>query len=144
MVDQTTETSCGSYLRQMQLRVVTKNGRTVTGVSVGETFPEPHNTCNSFTITLSGCAPADGGGTFQDATSVGCPITDSSCGFASNDRWQWCAPTNLLRQFFIVILAGSCPFNNPITLHTYQHVLPAMRKDVADRIGALLFGSMYD
>lgn len=28
------------------------------------------------------------------------------------------------------------------TLDTYQHVLPAMRKDVADRIGALLFGSV--
>jgi integrase len=28
------------------------------------------------------------------------------------------------------------------TLDTYQHVLPAMRKDVADRIGALLFGSL--
>jgi len=30
------------------------------------------------------------------------------------------------------------------TLDTYQHVLPAMRKDVADRIGCLLFGSVRE
>ncbi len=28
------------------------------------------------------------------------------------------------------------------TLDTYQHVLPALRKDATDRIGALLFGSV--
>ena len=29
------------------------------------------------------------------------------------------------------------------TLDTYHHVLPAMRKDAADRIGALLFGTIH-
>jgi hypothetical protein len=74
----------------MQLRVVTKSGRTVSGVSVGETFPNTTDTCNNSTVSPSGCGPTDGGGTFQDVSTVGCPFTDSTCGFTTTDRWQWC------------------------------------------------------
>ena len=90
-VDQTTSNSCGSLLRQLQLRAVTKSGRTVTGESVGETFPPQNDTCNSSTVSPSGCSSLDSGGTFQDATSVGCPAPDSTCGFAMKDIWRWCA-----------------------------------------------------
>jgi len=90
VVDQTTGTQCGSDLRQMQLEIHTIRHKIVTGVSVGEAFPNTADTCNSSTVTPSPCAPAEGDGTFQDKTSVGCPFTDSTCGFPSKDVWSWC------------------------------------------------------
>ena len=91
VVDQTTSNGCGSLLRQIQFRVVTKGKRTVTGQSVDETFPGTADTCNSTTVSPSGCHATESDGTFQDASSVGCPITDSNCGFSHSDVWRWCS-----------------------------------------------------
>jgi hypothetical protein len=77
--------------RQIQFRVVTRGKRTVTGQSVDETFPGTTDNCNNSTVSPSGCHPTESDGTFQDASTVGCPITDSNCGFSHNDVWRWCS-----------------------------------------------------
>jgi hypothetical protein len=91
VADQTTYNSCNSQLRTMQLRVVTLPGAAVSGVSVDETFPPVFDSCNSSTVSPSGCSPTEPGGLFQDRSSVGCPFPgNSTCGFAVKDRWRWC------------------------------------------------------
>ncbi|MGB7922765.1 MAG: hypothetical protein WCF57_05915 [Pyrinomonadaceae bacterium] len=93
VVDQTTYNSCGSKRRDTLYRVVTASGRLVPDASVRETFPAQNDTCNGSTVSPSDTCTPTSNGTFQDAVSVGCPFTDSACGFADTNRWQWCPPT---------------------------------------------------
>jgi hypothetical protein len=93
--DQTTYNSCGSKRRDTQYRVVTVNGRTVTDASMRETFPPINDTCNGSTVNPSDTCTPTNSGTFQDAVSVGCPFTDSACGFSDTNHWQWCPSTGV-------------------------------------------------
>jgi hypothetical protein len=123
VADQTTSNSCGSLRRQIQFRVVTRGRpRTVTDQSVDETFPATTSTCNNSTVSPSGCRATESDGTFQDATSVGCPITNSTCGFSHKDVWRWCstggAPipiatlNKVARPFEITINGNNTQFSN--------------------------------
>jgi hypothetical protein len=93
IADQTTSNACGSYRRDTEYRVVTVNGRVVADAYMRETFPTITNSCNDVPINPSDTCTPTNSGTFQDAVSVGCPITDSTCGFSDTNRWQWCPPT---------------------------------------------------